>query len=179
MRQVAEPREVARGARPGPSHSTGTPRKLACQDFPAQQTNLVKGIIGAGAHIRSVPSPRAGTCTRKKGEVESMSRKLVGIGAVALAIGLAVVPALPAAAFSDSGTHWKACGTAPVPYIQINSTGSGRVNHSLNGGVLNSFNNGSAAQTNWTLTASTSGHWRVFLTGAGGDISYANAVCHS
>lgn len=104
-------------------------------------------------------------------------RNVVLVAAVAL--GLAVVPAVSALAFSDTGNIWKVCGSAPVPYLYVQSTGSGRVNHSLNSSVLNSFNNGGTAQTNYSPTSSTQGYWRVFLTGSGGDISYANAVCHS
>ncbi|GAB3128495.1 hypothetical protein GCM10027056_29930 [Glaciibacter psychrotolerans] len=107
-----------------------------------------------------------------------LKRRNIALAAV-FAVGLAVVPAVSASAFSDSGSIYKACGSASVPYLQIQSTGNGRVNHSLNGNTLESFNNGSTSQTHYSLTSAKTGTWRVFLSGVGGDITYGSAACHS
>ncbi len=100
------------------------------------------------------------------------------MAAALVAVGIAVVPALPAAAVPGPLSGTKVCSSS-VPNIQVQSTATGRINHALGNNVLGSWNNGSTYQTRWSLTSYMSGTWKVYLTGVGGDISYGNAVCHS
>lgn len=109
-----------------------------------------------------------------------MFKKRFGaIAVLALGVGIAVGPAMAASAAADPITGTKSCGSAPVPYVQVQSTATGRVNHEAGGVTWGSWNNGGTYTTRASLTNYTSAYWRVFLTGSGGDISYGSAVCHS
>lgn len=99
--------------------------------------------------------------------------------AAVVAVGLAVTPAISASATADTGNVYKACGSAPVPYLQVQSTATGHVNHMLDGNVLGSWSNGSTSQSHFSPTNVKAGNYRVYLTGVGGNITYATAVCHS
>ncbi|WP_146076213.1 hypothetical protein [Rathayibacter rathayi] len=107
-----------------------------------------------------------------------MKRRTVALAMVTLAIGVVVVPATSASADSGPVSGNKSC-SSPTPYVQINSTSKGRINHEAGGGTVGHWNNGSTYTDRYSATDYTSAYWRVFLTGSGGDISYANAVCHS
>ena len=107
-----------------------------------------------------------------------MQKRRAFLAAALVAVGIAVVPALPAAAVPGPIQGTKSC-SASVPYIQIQSTAKGNINHAMGNTTLSHWNNGSTYTTRWTPTTYTSGTWKVFLTGSGGDISYGNAVCYS
>lgn len=107
--------------------------------------------------------------------------KKMRIAAVAavIAVGVAVGPALTASAVGGPVTGSRQC-ILPVPKVQIQSTAKGTINHGINGGAtLDHWANGSSYITRFTPTAYSYLDWKVFLTGVGGDISYASAVCYS
>ena len=100
------------------------------------------------------------------------------LAAALVAVGVGVVPALPAAAVPGPLTGYRSCSPT-VPKIQVQSTSTGRINHALGSLVLGSWNNGSTYTDRWSPTNYSSGTWTVYLTGIGGDISYGNAVCRT
>jgi hypothetical protein len=111
-------------------------------------------------------------------EVAMFKKRVAAAAIVSLTLALALGPALSASASQEeNGT--KNCGVAPVPYVQVQSTAIGRVNHEAGGGTLGSWNNGVTYQGRYSLTSYTGAYWRVYITGPNGNISYGNAVCHS
>ncbi len=121
-------------------------------------------------------SPRSAV---KPGSTKRMGKTRVIAAALAVGLAAAVVPAVAASAASQIDGYNKVC-SGSVPYVQVQSTSTGGINHEANYIVLDHWNNGSTSQTRWSLTSySTVYYWRAFLTGIGGDITYGNAVCHS
>lgn len=104
-------------------------------------------------------------------------KKSLFLGAT-LALGIALVPAMSASAWTDSGNTYKACTSSAAPYLGVSSTATGRVNHSINDTVLNSWNNGGTSQNRFSYSSSSSGDWRAYLT-TPGNITYNNGICSS
>lgn len=108
------------------------------------------------------------------------TKKLATSAAAALvAIGLAVTPALPAAAVGGSITGSKTCSNPSVPHVRVQSTSKGNINHWGFTVLLDHWANGSTYTTRVSYTTYNYLDWKVSLTGMGGDISYGNAVCGS
>lgn len=107
-----------------------------------------------------------------------MRKRRAFVATALMAVGVAVIPALPAAAGPGPFSGTKSC-SATVPKVQVQSTSTGKTNHALGSLVLGYWDNGTTRTTRWSPTNYSAGSWKVFLTGSGGDISYANAVCTS
>ena len=107
-----------------------------------------------------------------------MPKKKIIAAALALGVGLAVAPALGASAADHISGGVVNC-SGSVPKVQINSHAYGRINHAASGIVYNSWNNGSTYQYRFTYTGKpTANGWNAYITGVGGNVDYANAVCY-
>ncbi|WP_163632624.1 hypothetical protein [Microbacterium sp. B35-04] len=103
--------------------------------------------------------------------------RVVGIAAAAvLTAGLTLgIGSAAVAAPSFSGGA-KTC-SVPLPYVNVQSKATGRVNHQSGVTVYGSWNNGSTYQWRWTNHGKSVPDWKTFLTGVGGDIQTGTAYC--
>jgi len=104
------------------------------------------------------------------------SFKIATTALIVLAFSLGA--SVPAQAASEFSGGVKDCSQYANGTVQVQSTSTGRINHSEGVTVLGSWNNGSVSTTRYSPTGKASvPSWRTYLSGVGGNVTYGNAIC--
>lgn len=95
-----------------------------------------------------------------------------------LVLAFSMGASIPAQAASEFNGGVKSCSHLAGAQVQVQSTSTGRINHSEGVTGLGSWNNGSVSTTRYSPTGKASiPSWRTYLSGVGGNVTYGNAIC--